>query len=92
MIEAADCLAKTGDALAPSKTRSLCVINTHFEPVFNTAAATQIIFQPLLIADCFQCADNDCDHVFRVYAALKCILDLIDRNRIHCFQIIVQIR
>ncbi|WP_297325209.1 FecR domain-containing protein [Nitrosomonas sp.] len=25
--------------------RSLCVINAHFEPVFNTAAATQIVFQ-----------------------------------------------
>jgi hypothetical protein len=32
-------------ALAPSKKRSLCMINVHFEPVFNTAAATQIIYQ-----------------------------------------------
>ena len=29
-----------------AKKRSLCVINEHFEPVFNTATATQIIFQP----------------------------------------------
>jgi hypothetical protein len=34
-----------GEALAPSKKRSLCLINEHFEPVFNTAAATQIVFQ-----------------------------------------------
>ena len=27
------------------KKRSLCLINEHFEPVFNTAAATQIVFQ-----------------------------------------------
>jgi len=29
------------------KKRSLCVINEHSEPVFNAAAATQIIFQRL---------------------------------------------
>lgn len=28
-----------------AKKRSLCVINEHFEPVFNTVAATQIVFQ-----------------------------------------------
>jgi hypothetical protein len=27
------------------KKRSLCLINEHFESVFNTAAATQIVFQ-----------------------------------------------
>jgi hypothetical protein len=27
------------------KKRNLCLINEHFEPVFNTAAATQIVFQ-----------------------------------------------
>ena len=27
------------------KKRSLCIINEHFEPVFNTVAATQIVFQ-----------------------------------------------
>jgi len=27
------------------KKRSLCIINEHFEFVFNTAAATQIVFQ-----------------------------------------------
>jgi hypothetical protein len=27
------------------KKRSLCLINEHLEPVFNTAAATQIVFQ-----------------------------------------------
>ena len=26
-----------------AKKRSLCVINEHFEPVFNTVAATQIV-------------------------------------------------
>ncbi len=31
-----------------AKKRSLCVINEHFEPVFNTVAATQIVFQRLL--------------------------------------------
>jgi uncharacterized protein len=28
-----------------AKKRSLCLINEHFEPVFNAAAAAQIIFQ-----------------------------------------------
>ncbi len=28
-----------------AKKRSLCLINEHFESVFNTAAATQIVFQ-----------------------------------------------
>jgi len=28
-----------------AKKRSLCLINEYSEPVFNTAAATQIIFQ-----------------------------------------------
>ena len=28
-----------------AKKRSLCMINEHFEPVFNTAAAMQIVFQ-----------------------------------------------
>ena len=28
-----------------AKKWSLCLINEHFEPVFNTAAATQIVFQ-----------------------------------------------
>jgi hypothetical protein len=28
-----------------AKKRSLCVTNEHFEPVFNTVAATQIVFQ-----------------------------------------------
>jgi hypothetical protein len=28
-----------------AKKRILCLINEHFEPVFNTAAATQIVFQ-----------------------------------------------
>ncbi len=28
-----------------AKKRNLCVINEHFEPVFNTVAATQIVFQ-----------------------------------------------
>ncbi len=28
-----------------AKKRSLYLINEHFEPVFNTAAATQIVFQ-----------------------------------------------
>ncbi|HQU61711.1 MAG: hypothetical protein KDE66_11290 [Nitrosomonas sp.] len=61
VIETADCLAKTGDAskaqrtamklvlraaaLAPSKKQRLYVINEHFEPVFNAAAATKIFFQ-----------------------------------------------
>ena len=31
-----------------AKKRSLCVINEHFEPVFNTVAATQIVFNGLL--------------------------------------------
>jgi hypothetical protein len=29
-----------------AKKRSLCVINEHFEPVFNAAPATQVVFQP----------------------------------------------
>jgi len=28
-----------------AKKRSLCAINEHFEPIFNTVAATQIVFQ-----------------------------------------------
>ena len=28
-----------------AKKRSLCMINEHFETVFNAAAATQIVFQ-----------------------------------------------
>jgi hypothetical protein len=28
-----------------AKKRNLCVINEYVEPVFNTAAATQIVFQ-----------------------------------------------
>jgi len=28
-----------------AKKRSLCLINEHFESVFNTATATQIVFQ-----------------------------------------------
>ena len=39
VFEAADARQKQ------AKKRSLCLINEHFEPVFNTAAATQIIFQ-----------------------------------------------
>jgi hypothetical protein len=38
-FEAADARQKQ------AKERSLCLINEHFEPVFNTAAATQIVFQ-----------------------------------------------
>lgn len=32
-----------------ARKRSLCVINEHFEPVFNTATAKRIIFQRLII-------------------------------------------
>jgi hypothetical protein len=39
VFEAADARQKQ------AKKRSLCVINEHFELVFNTAAATQIVFQ-----------------------------------------------
>ena len=39
VFEAADARQKQ------AKKRSLCVINEHFEPVFNTVAATQIVFQ-----------------------------------------------
>jgi hypothetical protein len=39
VFEAADARQKQ------AKKRSLCLINEHFEPVFNTAAATQIVFQ-----------------------------------------------
>ncbi len=39
VFEAADTRQKQ------AKKRSLCVINEHFEPVFNTVAATQIVFQ-----------------------------------------------
>ncbi|WP_041360120.1 hypothetical protein [Nitrosomonas sp. Is79A3] len=39
VFEAADARQKQ------AKKRSLCVINEHFESVFNTAAATQIVFQ-----------------------------------------------
>ena len=42
VFEAADARQKQ------AKKRSLCVINEHFEPVFNTAAATQIVFQRLV--------------------------------------------
>jgi hypothetical protein len=34
-----------GEALASNKKPSLCVINAHFEPVFNATVVTQIIFQ-----------------------------------------------
>jgi len=37
VVEAADTRQKQ------AKKRSLCVINEHFEPVFNTVAATQIV-------------------------------------------------
>jgi hypothetical protein len=39
VFEAADTRQKQ------AKKRSLCVINEHFETVFNTVAATQIVFQ-----------------------------------------------
>jgi hypothetical protein len=39
VFEAADARQKQ------AKKRSLCIINEHFEPVFNTVAATQIVFQ-----------------------------------------------
>ena len=39
VFEAADTRQKQ------AKKRSLCVINEHFKPVFNTVAATQIVFQ-----------------------------------------------
>ena len=39
VIEAASARQKS------AKKRSLCVINEHFEPVFNAAMATQIVFQ-----------------------------------------------
>jgi hypothetical protein len=39
VFEAADARQKQ------AKKRSLCLINEHFESVFNTAAATQIAFQ-----------------------------------------------
>ena len=38
-IRASRCKAKR------VRKRSLCVINEHFEPIFNTVATTQIIFQ-----------------------------------------------
>ena len=34
-----------------AKKRSLCLINEHFEPAFNTAAAMQIVFQRPAKAD-----------------------------------------
>ena len=37
VFEAADTRQKQ------AKKRSLCVINEHFEPVFNTVAATQVV-------------------------------------------------
>ena len=36
---------KTFSRQKQAKKRSLCVINEHFEPVFNTVAATQIVFR-----------------------------------------------
>jgi hypothetical protein len=39
VFEAADTRRKQ------AKKRSLCVVNEHFEPVFNTVAATQVVFQ-----------------------------------------------
>ena len=39
VFEAADARQKQ------AKKRSLCLINEHFESVFNTVAATQIVFQ-----------------------------------------------
>jgi len=39
VFEAADARQKQ------ARKRSLCLINEHFEPVFNTAAATQIVFR-----------------------------------------------
>ncbi|AEJ03227.1 hypothetical protein Nit79A3_3506 [Nitrosomonas sp. Is79A3] len=39
VFEAADARQKQ------AKKRSLCMINEHFESVFNTVAATQIVFQ-----------------------------------------------
>jgi hypothetical protein len=40
VFEAADCLAKTDE-----KAQFILNKNEHFEPVFNAAAATQIVFQ-----------------------------------------------
>ena len=42
VLEAADTRQKQ------AKKRSLCGINEHFELVFNTVAATQIVFNDLL--------------------------------------------
>lgn len=41
VFEAADARQKQ------AKKRSLCIINEHFEPVFNAAMATQVVFQLL---------------------------------------------
>ena len=45
VFEAADARQKQ------AKKRSLCPINEHFEPVFNAAAATQIVFQQPVSAE-----------------------------------------
>jgi len=48
VFEAADTRQKQ------AKKRSLCVIKEHFEPVFNTVAATQIVFQRPANEDCVE--------------------------------------
>jgi len=40
-----DVFEAAGARQKQAKKRSLCMINEHFESVFNTAAATQIVFQ-----------------------------------------------
>ena len=59
VFEAADARQKQ------AKKRSLCLINEHFESVFNTAAATQIVFQRPVKA-----RDTDTVRVKAVYLAL----------------------
>ena len=56
VFEAADARQKQ------AKKRSLCLINEHFEFVFNTAAATQIVFQrpvSFIAANFKSTADNN---------------------------------
>jgi hypothetical protein len=48
-----------------AKKRSLRAVNEHFEPVFNAAMATQVVFRGALWADCGMVRDRGLIGQFR---------------------------
>jgi len=64
-----------------AKKRSLCMINKHFEPVFNTAAVTQIVFQQPAKRNSRSPNINFPDQTLRQY--FRGDLDVMSRDKAH---------